>query len=201
VDPPRLSRWLDGFAERHGAYAVDAQSDRLRVRAFDGTVAELYSPPGAPAAADLPEFLASAGASRRLGLLLARRGGVAVGIAHGAELIESKVDSRYVQGRTAAGGWSQQRFARRRDNQTRAAVGQAADIVAHLLLPAVGQLAAVVAGGDRRTVDAVFSDPRLAPVAAARVERFLEVPDPKLAVLKAAITQARAVRIRLLEPN
>src|SRR5262245_63378781 len=78
VDPSRLSRWLAGFAERHGSYAVDAGPDALRVRAFDGTVAELYAPPGAAVAADLPEFLAAAGAGRRLGLLLARRGGVAV---------------------------------------------------------------------------------------------------------------------------
>jgi hypothetical protein len=110
------------------------------------------------------------------------------------------VDSRYVQGRTAAGGWSQQRFARRRENQARAAAGDAADLVARLLLPRAAELAALVAGGDRRAVDAVLADPRLAPVAALRVERFLEVPEPKLAVLEAAVRQARSVRIRLVDP-
>ncbi|MGW0243639.1 Vms1/Ankzf1 family peptidyl-tRNA hydrolase, partial [Micromonospora chalcea] len=35
--------------------------------------------------------------------------------------------STAVQGRTAAGGWSQQRFARRRDNQAKAALGDAAE--------------------------------------------------------------------------
>jgi Actinobacteria/chloroflexi VLRF1 release factor len=201
VDPARLARWLDGFAQRHGAYAVDGQPDPLRVRAFDGTVAELYPPPGAPAATDLPAFLAMAGSARRIGLLLARRGGVAVGIADGDALVASKVDSRYVQGRTAAGGWSQQRFARRRDNQTKAAARDAADIAAQLLLPALGDLTSVVTGGDRRAVDAVLSDPRLAPVAVARSERFLEVPEPKLVALKAAVGQARAVRIRLVDPD
>ncbi|HKS99969.1 MAG TPA: acVLRF1 family peptidyl-tRNA hydrolase, partial [Rugosimonospora sp.] len=115
------------------------------------------------------------------------------------ELVASKVDSRYVQGRTAAGGWSQQRFARRRDNQSRAAAKDGADIVAHVLLPATRELAAVVTGGDRRAVDAVLADPRLAPVEALRAERFLEVPEPRLAVLRAAVPQARAVRIRLLD--
>jgi hypothetical protein len=201
VDPARLARWLAGFAERHGEYAVDSQPDRLRVRAFDGTVAELYPPPGAPAAPDLPAFLALATEDRRIGLLLARRGGVAVGIANGPELVASKVDSRYVQGRTAAGGWSQQRFARRRDNQTKAAAKDAADITAQLLLPALRELATVVTGGDRRAVEAVLSDPRLLPVAAARSERFLEVPEPRLAVLRAAVAQARAIRIRLLDPD
>ncbi len=200
VDPARLSRWLEGFAERHGSYAVDPQPYGLRVRAFDDTVAELHAPPGAPVAADLPAFVSVALAGRCLGLVLARRGAVAVGVADGADLVKSKVDSRYVQGRTAAGGWSQQLFARRRDNQTRAAAGQAADIAANLLVPVLAQLAAVVTGGDRRAVDGVLSDPRLAGVAALRAERFLEVPEPKLAVLQAAVAQARAVRIRLLDP-
>jgi hypothetical protein len=201
VDPARLSRWLAGFTERHGAYAVDPHRGCLRVRAFDDTLAELYPPPGAPVAADLPAFLSIAAADRRIGLLLARRGGVAVGIADGDELVASKVDSRYVQGRTAAGGWSQQRFARRRDNQTKAAARHGADIAAQLLLPALGELAAVVTGGDRRAVDAVLSDPRLGAVAAARAERFLEVAEPRLAVLRAAVAQSRAIRIRLVDPD
>jgi hypothetical protein len=124
---------------------------------------------------------------------------VAVGIAVGAALEVSKVDSRYVQGRTAAGGWSQQRFARRRENQAKAAAGEAADIVARLLLPAVSGLATVVTGGDRRAVEAVLADPRLAPVAALRSARFLTVGEPKHAALEAAVAQARAVRIRLIQ--
>jgi hypothetical protein len=114
--------------------------------------------------------------------------------------VASKVDSHYVQGRTAAGGWSQQRIARRRENQARAAAGDASDIVVRLLLPRVAGLVAVVAGGDRRAVDSVLADSRLGPVAALRAERFLEVPEPKLAVLEAAVRQARAVRIRLIDP-
>src|SRR5439155_9889906 len=137
--------------------------------------AECLAPPGAAGATDIDGFVASAAEPRRLGLLLARRGGVAVGIASGAALAVSKVDSRYVQGRTAAGGWSQQRFARRRGNQAKAAAGEAADLVARLLLPEVGRLAAVVTGGDRRAVEAVLADPRLVPVAALRSPRFLTV--------------------------
>jgi hypothetical protein len=193
VDPERLDRWLAGFAERHGDWVADG----LRLVAADGTVAELEPPPGAPESGDLTGFLAEAGAPRRLGLLLARRGGVAVGIAAGTRLASSKVDSRYVQGRTAAGGWSQHRFARRRDNQAKAAAGEAADIVARLLLPALSGLAAVVAGGDRRAVDAVLADPRLTPVADRRAARFLDVPEPKLAALEAAVRQARAVHIKV----
>jgi hypothetical protein len=200
VDPDRMPRWLSGFAERHGAWAVVGADRALELRAEDGARAECHPPPGAPAWADLDQFLAAARAAGPLGLLLARRGAVAVGVAEGGALVASKVDSRYVQGRTAAGGWSQQRFARRRENQARAAAGDAADLVARLLLPRVAELAALVTGGDRRAVDAVLADPRLAPVAALRAERFLEVPEPKLAVLETAVRQARSVRIRLVDP-
>jgi Actinobacteria/chloroflexi VLRF1 release factor len=211
VDPARLARWLAGFAQRHGRYEAGGMAGGIRLRAADGSVAECLTPPGAPkpedldgpgdldAPVDLDGFVAAATEPRRLGLLLARRGGVAVGIANGDELEVSKVDSRYVQGRTAAGGWSQQRFARRRENQARAAATGAADIAARLLLPAAGRLAAVVTGGDRQTVDAILADVRLGPVAALRAERFLAVGEPKLATLAAAVRQARAVRIRLVE--
>jgi len=201
VDPARLSRWFTGFVERHGSIAVEPGPDALRVHAFDGALAECQPPPGAPVAADLDEFVTQALSERRLGLLLARRGGVAVGVAAGTALEVSKVDSRYVQGRTAAGGWSQQRFARRRANQARAAADDAADVAARVLLPAVRGLAAVVTGGDRRTVEAILADPRLAPVAALRARRFLAVAQPRLATLEAAVVQARSVLIRLVEPD
>jgi Peptide chain release factor 1 (eRF1) len=164
-------------------------------------VAQCHAPPGAPVTSGVDDFVSQANESRRIGLLLARQGGVAVGIAVGPELEVSKVDSRYVQGRTAAGGWSQQRFARRRENQAKAAAGDAADIVARLLLPAVPGLAAVVTGGDRRMVEAVLADPRLGPVVALRSARFLTVGEPRYATLEAAVAQARAVRIRLIEPD
>jgi hypothetical protein len=187
VDPERLPRWLAGFAERHGPYTTTETPDGSRLVAADGTVAECHDPPG------------GADGTARIGVLLARQGAVAVGIAIGSTLELSKVDSRYVQGRTAAGGWSQQRFARRRVNQAKAAAGEGADIVARLLLPEVDRLATVVTGGDRRAVEAILSDPRLVPVAARRAQRFLTVGEPKHAVLEAAVAQARAVRIRVID--
>src|SRR5438067_9960335 len=111
--------------------------------------------------------------ARRIGLLLARKGGVAVGIAVGDALEVSKVDSRYVQGRTAAGGWSQHRFARRRENQARAAAADGADIAVPLLVPAAPGLAAVVTAGAPRAGDTSLADVRLASVAVRRAARFL----------------------------
>jgi hypothetical protein len=200
VDPERLPRWLDGFSARHGSVLVEVEEFGLRLVGGDGAVAELHPPPGAPPSATVDDFVRAAGVERRIGLLLARRAAVAVGIARGSALLESKVDSSYVQGRTAAGGWSQQRFARRRANQTRAAAESAADVAARLLLPEVGRLDAVVTGGDRRAVDAALADRRLAPLTPLRAERFLDVGEPRLAVLEGAVAAARTVRIRVVDP-
>jgi hypothetical protein len=137
VDPERLPAWLNRFAVNHGGYRVAGVDEALRIEAADGTSLALWPPPGAALRPDIEEFLDEAMRPRRLGLLLARQASVAVGIAEGPRLVVSKVDTYYVQSRTAAGGWSQQRFARRRANQARAAAESAADQAVRILLTAV----------------------------------------------------------------
>ena len=200
VAPGRVARWVEGFADRHGPPTTTVQEYGLLLAAPDGATAELHTPPGVPTTSDVPGFVATATTPRRVGLLLARKGAVAVGVAAGDELVVSKVDTRYVQGRTAAGGWSQQRFARRRDNQAKAALGDAAELAVRLLLPEASSLSALVCGGDRRAVDTVLADRRLAPLAALRADRLLDVPEPRHAVLVAAIAAARAVRVLVRDP-
>jgi len=196
VAPERLPRWLENFATRHGPYRADG----LHLTAEDGATATVEPPIGAVPVPRLDDLVRTAGDARRLGLVLARKGAVAVGIADGDKLVTSKVDTHYVQGRTAAGGWSQHRFARRRDNQAKAAAADGAGIVARILLPEVRTLAAVVAGGDRTAVDTILDTPNLAPLAALRAERLLDVPEPRHAVLVSAVAAARAVRILVREP-
>ena len=118
----------------------------------------------------------------------------------GDRLVVSKVGSRQVHGRSAAGGWSQQRFARRREGQVRVALAAAADLAATLLVPVAATLDAVVLGGDRRSVDTVLADPRLAPLRPLVVPPLLDVPDPRKAVLDSAPARFRAVRIVLVDP-
>jgi hypothetical protein len=196
VAPERLVRWLENFASRHGTY----REEGLTLHAADGATAAWQVPPGAGPVATMAELIGAARAPRRLGLLLARKGAVAVGIADGAELVVSKVDTHYVQGRTAAGGWSQQRFARRRDNQAKAAAADGAGIVGRLLLPEVRTLTALVTGGDRAALDAVLAAPPLAPLVALRADRVLDVPEPRHAVLVSAVAGARAVSVLVKEP-
>lgn len=204
VDPGRLATWIGGFARRHGPPRSSMLSEYdVRLTAPDGTTADLHSAPGAPAVAgdiELAGFLAAATVPRRIGLLLARAGAVAVGVANGDRLVASKVETRYVQGRTAAGGWSQQRYARRRANQAKASANEAADLAVRLLLPEAASLAALVCGGDRRTVETILSDPRLAPLVPLRADRHLPVAEPRHAVLVEAVAQARAVHILLRDP-
>jgi peptide subunit release factor 1 (eRF1) len=133
-------------------------------------------------------------------VLLVRLGGYAAGVFEGRELVASKVGSRQVHGRSAAGGQSQQRFARRREGQVRVALRAAADNVVRILVPEAGRLDAVVLGGDRAAVDEVLADRRLAPLLPLVTGRLLDVPDPRLAVLAATPDLFRSVRIRLLEP-
>jgi hypothetical protein len=196
VAPERLSRWLENFAARHGPWTAGG----LVLTAADGATAELVAPPGAPPVDDLESLRREADVSRRIGLLLARKGAVAIGVAEGTKLIVSKVDTHYVQGRTAAGGWSQQRFARRRDNQAKAAAADGAGIAARLLLPEVRTLSALVAGGDRTAVETILAAPNLRPLAALRSERFLDVPEPRRTVLEDAAAQARTVQILVRDP-
>ncbi|WP_238007497.1 acVLRF1 family peptidyl-tRNA hydrolase [Dactylosporangium sp. AC04546] len=195
ISPERLRGWLDGFYGRHDG----AEEDGLTLTgASNGDTAAVHPPPGLEAVTDLDGLLAGLPTPPAIGLLLARKGAAGVAVVDGTTVRLSKVERFHVHGRTAAGGWSQQRYARRRDNQSDAVAGKTADIAARVLLPHADELAALVCGGDRGMVDAVLADRRLAPLAAKRHPHLLEVAEPRLAVLEEAAVTARKVRIHLV---
>jgi peptide subunit release factor 1 (eRF1) len=138
-----------------------------------------------------------------LAVVLVRRGGYAVALAECTDgrvaLTARKVGTRHVQSRTAAGGWSQQRFARRRANQADALVGAVRDHAVRLLTGPV-RAAGLVAGGDRTLVAEVLADPRLAALAALPRRDLPDVPDPRADVLRQAVERGRAVRVTVLDP-
>lgn len=206
VGPDRIERWLAEFTARHGptATAVDETRAVVTVTAADGSVAECHIPFPPLAAASrgtAADVAAHAAASRTVGVLLVRLGGFAAGVFTSSppRLVASKVGSRLVHGRSAAGGQSQQRFARRREKQAREALMAAADNAVAVLGPFHAGLDAVVLGGDKRSVADLRSDTRLRPYFELAVDRFLTVPDPRLAVLRATPRAFTAVRIRLTE--
>jgi hypothetical protein len=192
VSPARLDRWLAGFVERHGPSETVPGHDEVVITAADGAVATVEVP-FPPLAGDLA---AHALQDRTVGVLLVRLGGYAAGVFVGSALVSSKVGSRQVHGRSAAGGWSQQRFARRREGQASVALQTAADVAVRILL--AQPLDAVVVGGERTAVDAVLADRRLAPLLPLVTGRLLDVPDPKLAVLQKA--PFRDVWIKVVDP-
>ena len=188
--------------------------------AADGAVARCHAPfPPVPALGAAPDpvvqdavvqdpgeaarlLAAHAAADRTVGVLLVRLGGYAAGVFAGAppRLVASKVGSRLVHGRSAAGGQSQQRFARRREKQAAEALAAAADTAAGVFGRYGLPLDALVLGGDRRAVAGLRDDPRLRGYFGVAVERFLTVPDPRLAVLRETPRMFRAIRIQLTEP-
>ena len=196
----RLPRWLDGFANNHGGLTTEAGSERVLVTASDGTRVWIEVPFGpwqVPGSRPLTALQLHLNRSRRIGVLLVRRGGYAAGVFDGPTLISSKVGSAYVQGSTKAGGQSAQRFARRRENQARAAFAEAAEVAVRILLPYKDELEALICGGDRAAVEASLADPRLAPLLPLRTGPFLPVPDPRLRVLQATPEQFLTVRLAI----
>ena len=187
------------FEARHGALAMTGTASSLALSAADGAgaVVEVPFPPLPTADPDLASVVEHALLERTVGAVLVRRGGYAVGWFSGARLVGSKVGRTYVQGATKAGGWSQQRYARRRANQTRDAYAEAADVTATLLVPHLGELSAVVGGGDTDGVHAMLADPRLTALRALLQPRVLPTVDPRLRVLQAFGDRLREVRITL----
>jgi hypothetical protein len=235
VVPARFPGWIASFAGRHGGSVADPVlevamgSGIVTFTAPDGAVAECHPPfcesdVAAPASAGTsPGEIAQAIAAyarreRTVGVLLVRLGGYAAGVFTGSPpvLAASKTGSRLVHGRSAAGGWSQHRFARRREKQAAEALQAAASAAADVFgrwgagpgrsgdkggKKAAAGLDAVVLGGDKRAMAALREDPRLAPYLDLAIERFLTVPDPKLAVLKDSPRLFLAIRIWLTEPT
>ena len=220
VPPERLVSWIVTFTQRHGAGSVSGDEAGVTVTfaGADGAVAECHPPfpplglpplrlpPLRPAGSDDPAAMAAAlaahaTAERTVGVLLVRLGGYAVGVFAGSppRLVSSKTGSRPVHGRSAAGGWSQHRFARRRENQAATALRAAADAAVSIFGP--HHLDQLVLGGDKRSIAGIRGDPRLARYLALATARFLTVPDPRLAVLKEISRSFLAIRIRLTEPT
>jgi hypothetical protein len=202
VPPARLERWVDNFVARHGPTSCAVVDGALRGDAADGSsfVARLpfaASYDGVPEVGGLP---AAAVPPDVWGVLLVRKGGFAVARLEGERLVEHKIGQRHVQGRTKAGGQSQQRFARRRDNQARQAYEAAAGHAHRILVLESPPLRAVVCGGDHPAVEAVLEDPRLRHLGALRTAPWLPVPDPRRAVLDQAVTDGRSVLVRVGDP-
>ena len=214
-------------AARGGHAAVSAAMTPTSSTTRPGPDSASQRGPDDPAA--IAEALAAhARKPRTVGVLLVRLGGYAAGVFTGYPPVlgDAKVGSRLVHGRSAAGGWSQHRFARRREKQANEALSAAADAAVLIFgrrgatVRSTSQKRATTGGAaadgrpqpGRPAWTPLFSagtaarsptcatTPGSAPYFALATERFLTVPDPKRAVLLEAAKQFTAVRIWLTEP-
>jgi peptide subunit release factor 1 (eRF1) len=202
VPPERLGRWLERWAEENGPVTrTELRAERVTFVAEGGAVE--CDPPFPPLAAtgaregfEPGPLLEHVARERVVGVLLVRLGGHAAGVFAGRRLVDSKVGARNVHGRHRAGGSSQRRFERRRGEQARVALEAAADVAARVLLPHRGDLEAVVLGGDRRALAEVLDDVRLRPLRPLVEDRVLDVPDPRLKILRETPDRFRSTIIR-----
>lgn len=199
VPAARLSRWIDGFAERHGGSTQRFTDGVLHLEGTDGAVAAI-TPPYPVVATDVSGFAAAVQRIPRTGVILIRRGGFAAAIVEGDTVVASDIGKRHVQGRTAAGGWSQQRFARRRDKQVHELVEAAADYVTRVIVPAL-PVDYLATGGDKPLVEAVLTDTRLRQLTKILRGPHLDVPDPRRDVVTSLPERLSTVRIDLVDPG
>jgi hypothetical protein len=198
VPRERFERWVANFGDRHGGVGLAVEAGGLYGMGSDGSTFHARL----PFEVQYDEEAATAAFARRIeppgdwGVLLVRKGGFAVARLAGERLVESKVGQRHVQGRTKAGGQSQQRFARRRDNQARQAYEAAADHAARIL---GARAPLLVTGGDHGAVQEVLADPRLRRVDV--VPPWLPVPDPRRGVLEQAIRDAASAGVEVLNAD
>lgn len=211
VQPDRLSGWVRRFGERNGNFQTERSTGAgciVVLRAANGCTADISAPLALPSE-DSPsnelvpwnteraieELIRLAHLPLTVGLLLIRRGGYGVGIAREGALVTSKNGTRYVQSRTAAGGWSQQRFARRRANQAEALVDTAAERAAVLF--AENPPDRLQPGGDAKLFAECLAHPKLASYRTLPCLPLLPVPDPRQDVLRQAAADTRSLRISL----
>lgn len=238
IDVPaaRIGRWLAGFGAGHPGSQASGVEDSLRVEAPDGSWAVLRpfltaGPPptgvvrrllsGEPPHEGDQEALQSwVEPPLRILTLLVRRSGYAVAVSQGQAVLAHTTGSRYVQSRTAAGGWSQKRYQRRRDNQADALVGAAAEATERMLAQAActphlpdssagltsGEVALVVLGGDKAIAREVFASvcARSGATGGRRLEEVsqrtrFDVGDPSYALVRDVLAWATSVPVEVVD--
>jgi Actinobacteria/chloroflexi VLRF1 release factor len=195
----RLAGWIERFDARHPAVDWRVSATEASAVSTDGTRVSFDVPMAPLRGGSLSDLDAHLRHPWRIGIVLVRRGGFAVARLVGAETVAVKVGKRHVQSRTKAGGWSQQRFARRRSNQAQVAFDAATQYVEDLLLPYANELDLLATGGDRQAVATVLSAPTLQPLTTLP-QRYLTVSgDPRREVLTRAVSEVRSVRIEITD--
>ncbi len=120
-----------------------------------------------------------------VGVVLVRLGGYAIGVFDGERLVASKVGSRFVKGRHKKGGYSANRFRRRREGQAQALIAEAAEVAVETLEPWRSRIEFVALGGDHAAITSVLrASPQLHWLHERALSRFFSVAEPRQKVLE-----------------
>jgi hypothetical protein len=203
----RVRGWLDRFEANHGCVRTSWHDGALLACADDGSWARLRPVlPGLVVDSELSrraaeadvDLLLSRLAPARCCVVAVRRGGFACAVVDGSGVVASKVSRRHVQGRTAAGGWSQQRFARRRDKQVHELVEAVVAEVARIVTPHL-PLDAVVTAGDAALVEEVLADRRLSGLRDVCRGAHLSAGDPEAAWVRGLPRLLTSAQVTVLD--
>ena len=119
-----------------------------------------------------------------VGVALVRLGRYAIAVYEGRQLTVSKTDTRYVKSKHHAGGTSQQRFRRVRENQIHRLYVEAAGVVERQWRPWLNRLDYVALGGEAATVNGFVKEcGMLGRLSSITLERRLDVREPNRASL------------------
>lgn len=211
IPASRIVKWVHGFDRRHSIASTTLSRGYWGLTGDDGADARISwaltdSIPNEWHVDSLnweetAGLLAEHAIQHRVvAVLLARRRAFSVGVFDGHRLIKSKTDSSYVQGKTKAGGWSQKRYARRREGQARQARSKAAEAALAVVGERAGHLTALVTGGDRSAVDTILADPALASIANKRsILHLADIGEPKKAVLNSCADRINGFMVHIDE--
>jgi len=131
-----------------------------------------------------------------LGVVLLRLGGYSVGVFEGDRLLTSKTGTRFVKGRHRAGGQSQRRFERRREEQARELFDKACSVVTAKLAEYEKRLDYVFLGGDKLTLGSFLKRCEyLQGLTGKTLGRVLNVAKPRYEALRNAPAQIWKTRV------
>jgi Actinobacteria/chloroflexi VLRF1 release factor len=163
-----------------GAVRIETAGETLLVRPPFGLAHEAEYEP-----VELAPLFEALSADHVVAVLLVRLGGYAVGVFEGERLAASKVGSRFVKGRHKKGGSSSGRFSRRRDEQARALIEEAAEVAVRVLEPWRDRVEFVALGGDRQAIARVLAaGSELHWLSERALARFFAVAEPRQRVLE-----------------
>lgn len=110
-------------------------------------------PPGTTSpGADFARLREDLAKRRTVAVVLLRLGAYAVGVIDDGELVASKTGTRYVHGRHRAGGQSQRRFERNREQWIRALFDRVCRVAQDRFKPYEGRIDHLALGGDRHVL-------------------------------------------------